>query len=251
MIRRIKDSLRPTVHTLKSLGTLNTLRCMGKKKIFGIGRNKTGTTSLAKALVELGVIVGKQFWAMEMLHDWANRDFRRIIRYCHTAQAFQDVPFSLPYTYQALDMRFSGSKFILTVRNSPEEWYKSRTSADAKMFGKGEIPTSDDLKRDQSYFIGNRSERHQIIYDTPLDDPYNKDMLIKHYMFHNNSVMNYFRHRPDDLLVLNVAEEGAYQKLCDFIEIKSDKDEFPWENKTADLSEFSTQLFGTDKKEKN
>lgn len=237
MIEHIKDFLRPTVYTLKSFGTLNTLKCLGKKKIFGIGRNKTGTTSLAKALEDLGVIVGKQWYALPLIHDWAKRDFRRIYRYCHTAQAFQDAPFSLPDTYKALDMRFSGSKFILTMRNSPEEWYRSLTSFHAKLFGNGKIPTSDDLKKDNSYYFGSRYEIHQMIYGSPPNDPYNKDILIKHYTDHNKAVIDYFRNRPKDFLILNISEKGAYQKFCEFIGIKSDIDEFPWENKTADISE--------------
>ena len=46
--------------------------------------------------------------------------------------------------------------------------------------------------------------------------------------------MDYFEDRPNDLLVLNVAEKGAFQKLCDFLAISSEKTEFPWENRTND-----------------
>ena len=76
---------------------------MGEIQIFCIGRNKTGTTSLAEALTELGIIVGEQNLAEHLIHDWARRDFRRLFLYCRTAQAFQDIPFSLPFTFQALD----------------------------------------------------------------------------------------------------------------------------------------------------
>ncbi|MEW6132914.1 MAG: sulfotransferase [Pseudomonadota bacterium] len=105
------------------------------KKIFCIGRNKTGTTSLAAALRELGVRVGNQKPAELLLKDWAVRDFRRLVAYCHTAQAFQDIPFSLPYTFQAMDMHFPESKFILTVRDSADQWYHSLVKFHKKIWG--------------------------------------------------------------------------------------------------------------------
>ena len=44
--------------------------------------------------------------------------------------------------------------------------------------------------------------------------------------------MDYFRFRKDDLLVLNVADSNSYKKLTEFLNIKTDKTDFPWENKT-------------------
>lgn len=77
----------------------------GKKrqKVFVVGRNKTGTTSIAGALKDAGFVVGCQQQAELLIDDWINRDFREIIKYCKSADAFQDIPFSLPYTYQAVD----------------------------------------------------------------------------------------------------------------------------------------------------
>lgn len=87
-----------------------------RPKVFCVGRNKTGTTSIAKALRALGFKVGDQARAETLIEDWARRDFRKIVRYCRTADAFQDVPFSWPHTFEALDQAFPQSKFILTVR---------------------------------------------------------------------------------------------------------------------------------------
>jgi hypothetical protein len=94
-------------------------------KIFVIGNNKTGTTSLSAALQALGYRMGRQATAELMMEDWGIRDFRRLIRYCHSADAFQDMPFSKQYTFQAMDAAFPGSKFILSVRDSDEQWYRS------------------------------------------------------------------------------------------------------------------------------
>jgi len=215
---------------------LDALRVAGKRKVFCIGRNKTGTTSMAAAFRELGLIVGKQRLATLLLHDWARRDFHRIILYCYTAQAFQDVPFSWPFTYQVLDQKFPGSKFILTIRDSPEQWYNSLTRFHAASFGNGHIPTLDDLKAADYIRPGLAYEANRLLYETPADDPYNKDMLISSYNAHNNAVQEYFRHRPEDLLVLNAAEPSAYDKLCDFLGKPRTGKAFPWENKTPDRS---------------
>ena len=82
-------------------------------KVFVIGRNKTGTTSVAAALQSLGYRLGSQPQAELLMEDWARRDFRSIIRFCRGADAFQDIPFSLPRTYAAMDRAFPGSRFVL------------------------------------------------------------------------------------------------------------------------------------------
>jgi hypothetical protein len=76
MTRKFKTALRLT---------LDAVRCVGKQKIFCIGINKTGTTSMAKALSELGISIGRQGPAELLIQDWARRDFRRLIRFCYTA----------------------------------------------------------------------------------------------------------------------------------------------------------------------
>jgi hypothetical protein len=45
-------------------------------------------------------------------------------------------------------------------------------------------------------------------------------------------VLEYFKDRPDDLLVINLADKGEYQRFVDFIRIQSPFLDFPWENKT-------------------
>lgn len=208
-------------------------RAAGKQKVFCIGLNKTGTTSMAKAFNDLGLVVGLQRPAELLLKDWARRDFHRIFLYCHTAQAFQDIPFSLPFTFQALDRRFPGSKFILTLRDSPEQWYESLTRFHASIIGRGRIPTMDDLMEATYNFRGAMYVANRLIFNTPPDDPYNQASLISYYNTHNMAVLEYFRHRPEDLLALNVAEPGAYERLSNFLGKPCPARDFPWENKTA------------------
>lgn len=109
-------------------------------KIFCIGLNKTGTTSLAKSLKDLGYLVGNQADAELLIHEYAQRNFRPIVEYCYTAQAFQDIPFSLSYTYIILDHAFPGSKFILSIRKDENEWYQSLLRFHKKRLGIREKP---------------------------------------------------------------------------------------------------------------
>ncbi|MDR5590581.1 sulfotransferase [Christiangramia sp. SM2212] len=209
------------------------LQVYNKPKIFGIGANKTGTTSLKAAMDDLGFIVGDQRKGELLLEDWAHRDFSNIIKLCRQGQFFQDVPFSLPNTYVILDNTFPNSKFILTVRDSAEQWYNSITKFHGKKWGKdGQIPTKEDLVNADYIFKGRAWRANRLIFDTPENQPYQKDRLLSFYNNYNDNVKYYFRTRPDDLLVLNVGEKGAYKKLCDFLKVESKRKEFPWKNKT-------------------
>lgn len=49
---------------------------------------------------------------------------------------------------------------------------------------------------------------------------------------YNQNVKDYFRFR-DNLLILNVADDGAYQELCDLLGEEPLYDSMPWENKTS------------------
>lgn len=210
----------------------NPLLVKDKQKIFCIGNNKTGTTSIKKAFEDLGYIVGLQREAEKLARYYIKGDFRPIIDYCRTAQVFQDFPFSCPETYKHLDKAFPGSKFILTVRDSPEQWYKSLVNFHSRKYGNGHVPTKQDLQNAYYVWKGRPWEVFSYKYKTPDDDPYNKAMLISFYNNYNNEIIEYFADRPDDFIVINVGEEGAYQKFVRFLGIDSPYSEFPWENKT-------------------
>jgi hypothetical protein len=202
-------------------------------KIFCIGFNKTGTTSVRVAFEQLGYRVGNQAVAEAFITDWACRDFSRIIDYCNTADAFQDIPFSLPDTYQSLDAAFPGSKFILTVRTNSEMWYRSLTTFHAKVFGGGKIPTEDVLARATYIYQGWALLAMRAIAAVPDGDPYNRECLIQAYESHNARVQGYFRHRPTDLLMIDLATEGSFRRFCDFLGKPHQGDVFPWKNKTT------------------
>ena len=203
-------------------------------KYFCIGRNKTGTTSLKTAFSDLGYSVGKQKEAERIaFSDYFNGDFTSLEQYCHSAQVFQDIPFSLPRTYAFLDHAFPGSKFILTMRDA-EQWYQSLTTFHAKLWGRnGSTPTAEDLKN-ATYITKGSPYTILKTYGTDDSDPYNKEKLIAHYEKHNRDILSYFKDRPDDLLVIDVTKDGSYQELVKFLGVEPLYDQFPWKNKTAE-----------------
>jgi len=201
------------------------------RKIFCIGFSKTGTKSMKAVLPSLGFSVG-QGGVIPFMDDWAKRDFFRIVNYCRNADAFEDVPFSLDFTYNALDQEFPGSKFILTVRDSSEAWYQSLRRYMTKLVGKGRLPTADDM-REYTYPPYNSGwlwRSFQYMVGTMEDDPFNRERCIAAYEAHNDGVLRYFQHRPDDLLVLNLGHEKSKSDLCRFLGVEYDGTEMPRQN---------------------
>lgn len=227
----IKNSLKTSFRAIER--NINRLRVDGKTKYFCIGRNKTGTTSVKKAFIDQGFVVGQQRYAQQLYDlDFFNGDFRRIIEYCNTAQVFQDIPFSLMETLEHIDTAFPGSKFILTTRDSANQWYNSLTRFHAKKFGRnGSLPTFNDLEN-ATYVRKGFMTNIVSIYGTSRDDPYNREILCQHYEMHNQYVRDYFFDRKEDLLDINLAEPDAYQRFTDFINVETPGTRFPWENKT-------------------
>lgn len=234
MIENLKYSLSkrfPSLQTWK-----HRMEVYGKQKVFCIGFGKTGTTSLTKAFSDLGYRVGQQRKVVIFMREYGKRDFRPIIQFCKTAQVFQDNPFGLPYTFQALDSAFPGSKFILTVRDSADQWYQSFINHHTKAFGKnGRLPTRELYEQINKIPGLNRWEYEKIKFNTPDDDIFDEEALKSIYLKHIETVRDYFRYRKDDLLEINLADENSCQKFCDFLGKEPLYDRFPHLNKGSDL----------------
>lgn len=226
--KKILAKTFPNVRKLKQ-----KIEVLGKPKIFCIGRNKTGTTSLTKAFRDLGYRVGNEEKAYTLLASYSKREFHPIIRYCKTAQVFQDVPFSLAYTYQVVDQAYPGSKFILTIRDSADQWVESLVNHHKRSFGKNrQLPTKEDLKKLYKIPGLNRWDYENIKYDLTEKNLYDEDFLKAAYNHHNDDVLNYFRYRKKDLLVINLSEYGSYQRFCDFLGESPQYEKFPHLNKS-------------------
>ncbi|PKQ46718.1 sulfotransferase [Confluentibacter flavum] len=204
-----------------------------KPKVFCIGFGKTGTTTIQRVLKDFNYKMGHQEKGELLVFDWYKRDFKNIINLCKTADAFQDVPFSLPFTFMALDQQFKHAQFILTERDTPEQWYDSLTKFHSKLWSDGDKPpTANELKNAKYRYQGYAYDSFKLLYNTSDDDLYNKEQLISVYNGHNAMVKDYFKSRPEKLLVINVSQKNDYFRLCKFLNKSPIREDFPWENKT-------------------
>jgi hypothetical protein len=183
---------------------------MMKAKVFCLGFHKTGTTSLGVALAALGYRVT----GPTRVND-PNIEFNALsmaLRLANKYDAFQDNPW--PILYPELDARYPGSKFILMLRNS-KAWIQSQV----KHFGRKET-----AMRKWIYGVG-CPEGHEDIY-------------LKRFEEHNTKVQCYFKDRPGDLLVMNLANGDGWDKLCPFLGVDVPDIAFPHANKASDRNAF-------------
>ena len=211
-------------------------------KVFCIGKNKTGTTSLQKEFHRRGYQVGDQRQAELLTHYYHIHDFDPIIQYCHSGEVFQDVPFSWPGTYRHLDQAFPDARFILSIRDSAEQWVQSLINFAKKRNG-GTLPTLEDIKRQDYVYPGwsyynhlwryiDRGMNISAIENHMNEKLYDSQILLQRYNQYNEEVISYFQAKPDKLLIINVGQPEDYARFCTFFNLPKDYDGFPWENKT-------------------
>ncbi|MCE9612799.1 MAG: hypothetical protein K8T26_00895 [Lentisphaerae bacterium] len=205
-----------------------------RPKLFGIGLNKTGTKSLEVAYLKLGYRIGQQAVFESLFDDFVagRRDafFREVDRF----EAFQDIPFSIPGAYRILVEHYPDARYILTVRDSVEQWVSSMLRFHAKLFGsRGATPTSGDLAR-ATYVAPGWVQRVMTQgYGASPDNPYDPARLRDIYEFHVADVTRFFADRPGQLLVLNVESPDAHIALSRFLGMDGRLAAFPHKNITG------------------
>jgi hypothetical protein len=176
-------------------------------KIFGIGLNKTGTSSLHRALELLGYR-SLHFGDLDT-NDQILRaiDERKPMLSCLDPEpdAISDVVLVTYYFYLA-DVQYPGAKFILTLRDI-DEWLDSRRRH---------------VERNQR--MKEAGEYDGWFLDVDLD------LWSLEYRRHESVVRTYFAHRPESLLCFRPAEDG-WEPLCDFLGHPVPEAPFPWENR--------------------
>ncbi len=172
-------------------------------RIFGIGMHKTGTTSLDAAFKVLGF--NSEHWNTAL---WARKVWDEMLSgrsaTVESHYAFSDLPFTL--LYKELDQAYPGSKFILTIR--PEDaWLRSvRDHWD---------PNLNPWRKDWD-IAPFTHVIHQKLYGRKTFDA---DVFLERYRRHNAEVMEYFKDRPGDLLVIHVRHgEMEWGPLCEFLD---------------------------------
>ena len=164
---------------------------MNINKIFIIGLPRTGTTSISTALLNYGFKVAHT--------AYTKRAFE-------LADAISDAPCFCDY--KELDKLFPNSKFVYLER-SPKDWVPSIQMLIKKMLVELEPggylhPV---LKRSFSttfkLSVNNLSDEH----------------FQECYLAHQQSIDKYFANRKNDLLKINISEQGSLQKLQSFLNI--------------------------------
>lgn len=164
-------------------------------KIFGIGLGKTGTTSLCEALAILG------YRAIHLPK----------LSYMDVFDAAADL--NVAIAYKELDIKYPGSKFILTERPI-EEWVDSQEKhfkKSAKLMGTNKEPF--------------RTWRIQM-YD---EVEFTRSKRIEAYKRHRTDVTEYFANRPEDLLNINICDSSVSQWdiICQFLGKPIPNEPFP------------------------
>lgn len=187
-------------------------------KIFGIGLNKTGTTTLGQC----GRILNLRCTGCDkqLLEDFVLRnDFSRIKEKINRFDLFEDWPW--PLMYRELDRMYPKSKFILTVRKSEESWIRSLHNHSMRTH-----PTKHCRKLAYGFNYPRRNEAEHI----------------ELYRKHNDGVREYFKDRSEDFLELCWENGDGFDELCRFLECDVPDVPLPMANKGANNSVRKTRL---------
>lgn len=179
---------------------------MKKSKVFGIGFHKTGTTTLAIALRRLGYSVTGPNGINDP--EIEKNVYSMAYALVEEFDAFQDNPW--PVLYRELDLRFPGSKFILTTRSS-DTWIRSQVAH----FGTKETPM------------------RRWIYGKGCPEG-NEDLYLRRFERHNGEVAEYFRGREKQFLRLDFTAGDGWEKLCAFLGVDRPAGPFPHANRASD-----------------
>ncbi len=172
-------------------------------KIFGIGLSQTGTKSLTQALTMLGFntihcpddeVTLKELMAGNYNFSILN-DFDGIT----------DITVA-PF-YAQLDKLFPNSKFILTIRDK-ESWLRSLEEQWSTK------PVFDDSLSPNETNMQRRRMLRVAAYGTYA---FNEERLSYVYDLHYKNVIEYFKERPESLLIINIYSGEGWEKLCPFL----------------------------------
>lgn len=217
--RENKHGMAPSSYFVR--GLYRRLIKRNREKVFVVGFHKTGTTSLAKALLVLGYRVCGFVNPVAGIHYGKNTKeelfestYKPLLdRY----DVFEDTLWFL--FYKELAEMYPKAKFILTVR-PPNKWYNSAL----KHFG--------------------GFERHSFhwVYDGKGDPTGNKDLYLEKYNAHNRDVVEYFKSINRELLVMRMPEDFNWDVLCTFLNCPKPFGSFPHANSASSRMAWKTRL---------
>jgi tetratricopeptide (TPR) repeat protein len=162
------------------------------RKIFGIGLGKTGTKTLGQCMLTLGY--NHVSGPVGLLTAYHQGEVDKIIEFVESKDSFDDFPWSK--LYRELDLYFPNSLFILTLRSSPEKWFDSL------------------CKHNERKGV-HKAHNQAYGYDWPHNYP--KEHM-EFYENHWRDVIEYFKDRPEKLLVVCWEEGHGWERTLRFFE---------------------------------
>lgn len=182
---------------------------MATGKIFGVGLQKTGTSTLGRSLNILGYKIDERT-SYDLMEAVLEGTYENLVREkVKEFDGFEDTPW--PMLYKELDEWFPESKFILTVRDS-DAWIVSMI----KHFG----DKPNDFKK--------------WFYGAPA--PYgNEVQYIEKFKAHNDAVKEYFINRPSDFLIIDFEKGEGWKEICQFLGKEIPNEQFPHLNKNKTI----------------
>lgn len=186
-------------------------RLLGRKsKVFGLGLSKTGTTTLAACMQQLGY--KHTSYDEVLLADWAAGRLDRIFRAIDTHDSFDDWPY--PLMYSELMERFGANAYyLLTIRRDPRTWIES-------------------LKKHALRSPPRNASFRKLAYGYAYPQ-LNEDGHIAFYERHNSAVVARAAKLglSDRLRVLCWESGDGWRELCSFLSIEPPTTPFPHENR--------------------
>lgn len=191
--RKTKEKLRVLMYEIKYIFNRPTY----SNKVFCIGYNKTGTTTVGKAFAMLGyrnTSFNQKIWRK---HYYQEGNYFKVLRYATKFDSFDDLPWLKEKMIKMLDEVFPNSKFIYLERDD-DKWVES-------------------YKR----FVHKNSGVYPDL-----------DEGIETYREHRKFVLEYFKDRPYDILHIDVKDENAFLKIAEFLGKNAPQNKLPHFNKT-------------------
>ena len=170
-------------------------------RIFGIGMHKTATTSLHLAMKILNF--DSAHWTSA---HWAKAIWTEMKTWGKSLtleKSYHLCDLPIPLLFRELDKAYPNSKFILTMLDD-EVWVKA-----------AEIHWSQRNRFRASWDSDPFSHKiHQELYGQRHFD---REVFLARYRRHNAEVLEYFKDRPDDLLVMRMNDGDGWEQLCNFV----------------------------------
>lgn len=196
MKRRLKQALSGIKRHYDNL-VVSLRRPEYNSKVFCIGFNKTGTTTVGKSLEMLGYR-NTSFNERVFRKYYKNNDLVKVLQYTARFDSTDDLPWLRVDMIPILDRVFPNSKFIYLTRDE-ESWKKSLNNWGFNL--SGEYP---DIERE-----------------------------LKNFRNHKAFVFDYFENRStEDFVILDVRDPLGFKKLADFLGKDTNREDFPHFNET-------------------